>query len=192
MASRRHGVRRPRALTRVGTFRARMIRILALSLVCALVPLGFLVAADVHGYSAALETSRAVTTEQNIQALIHELQKERGLSVGLLGGDERFRGQLAGQRRLTDSARAALDAQLNNGLPGAATVRAALPSLASLAATRTAVDHGTLNRAGALQYYTDAIAALASLSVGADAATDPMLRDVLATLTALGAAKGYT
>src|SRR3954471_8627607 len=54
MARTLHGSRpRARARRRPHTFRARMVRIMAVSLATALVPLGFLVAADVGAYRAA-------------------------------------------------------------------------------------------------------------------------------------------
>ncbi|MFL6117302.1 MAG: nitrate- and nitrite sensing domain-containing protein [Catenulispora sp.] len=191
MARRPHGSR-PRARRRPHTFRARMVRIMAVSLATALVPLGFLVAADVGAYRAADSTVRTVTAVQDIQALIHELQKERGLTVGLLGGDGRFRAQLAGQRALTDAAEATLDGQVNHGLLGAVEVRSAMAKLAILDDTRISVDRGDIERAGALGYYTDAIAALNTLDFGADSTTDPVLRRGLLALESLGDAKEFT
>ncbi len=176
----------------VGTFRARMIRLLAFGLVSVLVPLGFLIAGQVEDYRIALGASRTVADVQQIQALIHELQKERGLSVGLLGGDARFRAQLGPQRESTDAQLARLRARADDGLLGAPSVRAALAALDSLAGTRAAVDQGTIDRAGALRYYTDAIAGLNDLDVGTDATADPVLRRGLTALTALGDAKEYT
>jgi len=178
--------------SRAGTFRVRMIRLLTFALVSVLVPLGFLIAGQVGQYHSALGASRTVAGVQQIQALIHELQKERGLSVGLLGGDARFRAKLGPQRESSDAALAQLRARADDGLAGAADVRAALAPLGSLAATRAAVDQGTIDRAGTLRYYTDAIAALNGLDIGADATADPVLRRGLAALTALGDAKEYT
>ena len=170
----------------------RMIRLLAFGLLSVLVPLGFLIAGQVQDYRSALDTSRTVAGVQQIQSLIHELQKERGLSVGLLGGDGRFRLQLVGQRASSDAALGRLRAGLDDGLIGAPAVRAALSPLGSLAATRAAVDQGSIDRTGALRYYTDAIAALNNLDIGGDATADPVLRRGLAALTALGDAKEYT
>ena len=178
--------------SRAGTFRVRMIRLLTFALVSVLVPLGFLIAGQVGQYHSALGASRTVAGVQQIQALIHELQKERGLSVGLLGGDARFRAKLGPQRESSDAALAQLRARADEGLAGAADVRAALAPLDSLAATRAAVDQGTIDRAGVLRYYTDAIAALNGLDIGADATADPVLQRGLAALTALGDAKEYT
>jgi signal transduction histidine kinase len=178
--------------SRAGTFRVRMIRLLTFALMSVLVPLGFLIAGQVGQYHSALGASRTVAGVQQIQALIHELQKERGLSVGLLGGDGRFRAKLGPQRESSDAALAQLRARADEGLAGAADVRAALAPLDSLAATRAAVDQGTIDRAGTLRYYTDAIAALNGLDIGADATADSALQRGLAALTALGDAKEYT
>lgn len=178
--------------SRAGTFRVRMIRLLTFALVSVLVPLGFLIAGQVGQYHSALGASRTVAGVQQIQALIHELQKERGLSVGLLGGDARFRAKLGPQRESSDAALAQLRSRADDGLAGAADVRAALAPFDSLAATRAAVDQGTIDRAGVLRYYTDAIAALNGLDIGADATADPVLQRGLAALTALGDAKEYT
>ena len=189
MATRRHG---GRLHVRPGTFRAQMVRVLVLALASVLVPLGFLVAGEGRDYDLALNTSRTVAAVQHVQALIHEVQKERGMSVGLLGGDDRFRGQLATQRRSTDAALTSLRAQLGNGLVGAGSVQAALTNLDTLAAVRAAVDHGSIDRAGALAYFTGAIAALNNLGIGDDATSDPVLRRGLAALADLGDAKEYT
>ena len=189
MANTRHGAR---ARSRPHSFRARMVRILALSIVSVLVPLGFIMAGDVQGYRAAVDTARAATTVEDIQALIHELQKERGLTVGLLGGDARFRAELNGQRPLTDAALTTLRTQLDQGLLGGATVRAALADLDSLTDARASIDRGAMDGAGVLHYYTTAITALTTPDFGADSTADTALRSGLQALESLGDAKEYT
>ena len=189
MAIARHGIpsrARPRS------FRWRMIKVVSLLLATMLVPMGFLVAGDLRDYRDAEETVSTVTAVQGVQALIHELQKERGLTVGLLGGDSRFREQLSGQRALTDQALAALRRQLDRGMRGGGAVRSALAPLGSLGTERSAVDSGTTDRSGALRYYTDSIASLGNLDLSTGSTSDPALRRGLEALQALGDAKEFT
>ncbi|NUR62786.1 MAG: nitrate- and nitrite sensing domain-containing protein, partial [Catenulispora sp.] len=169
-----------------------MIRVVWLLVATMLVPMGFLVAGDLRDYRDAEQTVSTVTTVQGVQALIHELQKERGLTVGLLGGDSRFRGQLAGQRALTDQALVALRRQLDQGMRGGSTVRSAMAPLGNLAIERSAVDRGTTDRSGALRYYTDSIASLGSLDISTGSTSDPALQRGLEALQALGDAKEFT
>jgi len=101
------------------------------------------------------------------QDLIHSLQRERGLTSGLLGGAAAYRPQVDAQRRVSDRARAALDRQLTiTGGAGARSVRPALGRLGDLGTIRGTVDAGGLSRPRMLDYYTGAIQGLnATLSV---------------------------
>ena len=185
----RHGIP---ARARPRSFRWRMIRVVSLLLATMFVPMGFLVAGDLGDYRDAEETVGTVTTVQDVQALIHELQKERGLTLGLLGGDSRFREQLSGQRALTDHALDSLRRQVDQGMRRGSTVRSALAPLGTLGNERSAVDHGATDRSSALHYYTDSIASLANLDLGTGSTSDPALRRGLEALQALGDAKEFT
>ncbi|MGW4095207.1 nitrate- and nitrite sensing domain-containing protein, partial [Nocardia sp. NPDC004718] len=79
------GIVRPR------TIRGQLARILVVSLVLVLALLGTLVAREVGAYRKSRDTVAAVTLALAVQDLVHETQRERGLTNGLLGGDQRLR-----------------------------------------------------------------------------------------------------
>jgi len=168
------------------SIRHRLALLLALP-TGALVVLGaFGTAAQAGRYADAGRTGDRVALVTGAEELVHQLQRERGLTAGLLGGDESFRAQLGGQRPAADQARQSLDRLLAVGPPGAEPVRRALGSLSGLAALRGRADTGTATRTEALGFFTDAITGLTAAAFddpgGAD---DPRLRDALATLRAL-------
>ena len=112
--------------------------------------------------SSARELSRLnaiLAVDVRIGALVHELQRERGLSN--LGDAVRLRAQ----RTLTDQRRAELDAVVKS-LRGDArealsdVLAESLPRLDGIAAHRTSVDAGTVDASGNLAFYTDVITAL--------------------------------
>ncbi|MFC9327177.1 nitrate- and nitrite sensing domain-containing protein [Kitasatospora sp. NPDC057015] len=124
----------------------------------------------------------AVATED----LVHRLQRERGLTAGLLGGDESFRAQLGGGRDAADQARRALDRLLAAEPPGAGAVRSALGALGRLADLRGRADTGAATRAEALGFFTSAVTGLTSAAfAGLDSSGDDRLQASLATLRAL-------
>ncbi|WP_412543119.1 nitrate- and nitrite sensing domain-containing protein [Longispora sp. K20-0274] len=175
---------RPRRLL-PDTIRGRLALLLALPLVTVVVGLGANVAGQVHDYRSSAETTRAVGAALAVQSLVHELQRERGLTNGALGGEARSRADLGPQRERTNGARAALDG-LTSGNAG---LRGALDRFDTLEEHRGAVDAGRADRAGTFRWYTDAIASLNHLTLGLDQAPDQALRGHLAALRALGEAK---
>ena len=102
-------------LRRPATIRGRMARMLVLPVVGMLVLFGILVSRESDEYLETNAVSQEVRLSLTVQNMIHELQRERGLTAGLLGGDTRFRPDLVEQRRQTDDA-------LRRGATGIATV----------------------------------------------------------------------
>jgi anti-sigma regulatory factor (Ser/Thr protein kinase) len=184
---------RPRAVGsgRVSTIRGRLTRILALPMVAVLVLLGVVVAGQLVDYRAAQATSRSVTLELGLQSLAEELQDERGLTSGLLGGDTGFRPALAPQRQRVDTERAAVAGLATADGSGAAAVRAALNQLDGLSSIRAQVDADRATRAATFQFYTERIAALNSVDLGLDDSPDQTLRRGTASLDALGQLQEY-
>lgn len=132
-------------------------------LLLALIGLG--VADRVAEWSAARETEAHVGVLLRVQDLVREVQRERGLTSGLLGGAEAYRDDVREQRGQTDEAREKLRAALldeRGGLPGAtvSALDAAETPLAALTSTRVAVDAGTAGRTPTLNAYTKAVTAL--------------------------------
>jgi nitrate/nitrite sensing protein/histidine kinase/DNA gyrase B/HSP90-like ATPase len=133
---------------------------------CLLLALTGLGVADrAHDWSAARATESQVAVVLRGQDLVRELQRERGLTNGLLGGDEEYRDDVRKQRVSTNDARTSLRVALSEesgDLPekaSSALRRAQLP-LAGLTRTRTGVDTGTADRAVTLRFYTRAVTAL--------------------------------
>ncbi|MFE5754609.1 nitrate- and nitrite sensing domain-containing protein [Streptomyces massasporeus] len=138
-------------------------------------------------YGAAGRTRDEVVLVLEAQELVHQLQRERGLTAGLLGGDQSFRSRVDSQRKASDQARAALDRQLAGNSPGVGAVREALAQLGSLATVRGEADSGSVGRAEALAFYTRAITALTDAAFhGGTELEDRQLTDGLATLRKLG------
>ncbi|MCW7944497.1 histidine kinase [Streptomyces hygroscopicus] len=142
----------------------------------------------VHGRALALDDARTTRSEVGlslrIQALVHQLQRERGLTNGLLGGEEQFRPPLAATRKSVDTALRGMRGE--NAVEDV--VRRHLQRLADI---RAATDRDTADRAATLTFYTTAVEALNAVDPVAETATgaDPQLRDGLAALRELAAAK---
>jgi hypothetical protein len=181
------------SLFRRHTIKGRLARVVGVSLAIILALLSFTVVSVLRGYQAAGDTAKTMTLALSVQDLIHELQRERGLTSGLLGGEGRFRAVLTAQRNSTDTALAGLRLTINDDRgQDAASVRAALESLRALPATRAEVDSGRTQRDATFEYYTGVIAGVNRLELGIDQARDPTLRRNLQALHALGDAKEFT
>ncbi len=183
-----------RLVLRPRSIRAKLIRILAFSLVLVLALLGILVSSQIGSFSTANQTKRIVSVALAAQGLVHELQEERALTNGVLGGASEFRAQLGPQRAKTDAALTTLNQTINdpaNVDAGAAQVRSALTNLAGLVGIRDSVDSGSAQSSTTFQFYSDAISAINALDLGVDEASDSIVRRGLQALYALGDAKEY-
>jgi signal transduction histidine kinase len=182
-----------RRLIAPSTIRHRLTQILLVSLALVLALLGVTIVDQFADHSSADDTQKAVSLALTVQDTAHELQRERGLTNGLLGGESRYAATVGPQRVTTDKALGALNnAIADDSTPGAPAVRAALDRLNSLVTTRQDVDAGRADRAATFQWYTSGIAALNEVEPGLDQARDPDLRRGLRALGALGAAKEAT
>ncbi|HKN99449.1 MAG TPA: nitrate- and nitrite sensing domain-containing protein [Pseudonocardiaceae bacterium] len=182
------------AIFRPRSIRARLVRILVVSLALVLVLLSFLITNEAANYRAATQTSRIVTVVLRVQDAVQQLQKERALTNGLLGGGSQFQAQILPQRQQTDQALAALNRTIaGSGFSdaGAAQVRAAVTKLDGLTTIRSDVDQQRAQDAPTFAFYTDAIASLNALDLGLDQAQDGALRHGLQALYALGDVKEY-
>ncbi|WP_199924763.1 nitrate- and nitrite sensing domain-containing protein, partial [Streptomyces sp. WM6386] len=101
----------------------------------------------VDGRAVALGDARTTRAEVGlslrVQALVHQLQRERGLTNGLLGGEEEFRTSLAATRKRVDTA-------LRGMRPESAVEDVIQRHLRRLAEVRAAADGGTADPAAAL------------------------------------------
>ncbi|WP_162795586.1 nitrate- and nitrite sensing domain-containing protein, partial [Nonomuraea lactucae] len=125
------------------------------------------------------------------QELVHSLQRERGLTNGMLGGESRYRDEVDTQRARSNVTRSALDRLLaDETLPAASRVRAALDRLSGLAAVRGSVDAGQAVRTDVFAFYTAAVNALGEAAHDeVTGQSQPALRRGLEALRVLGRAK---
>ncbi|MGS2810252.1 nitrate- and nitrite sensing domain-containing protein [Nocardia sp. MW-W600-9] len=179
-------------LIRPRTISGQLARILAVSLVLVLALLGLTMAGQISAFRRSGETVDAVAVALAAQDLVHQVQRERGLSNGLLGGDPRLVQPVTDQRADTDAALRNLAGIVAADPPGAAEVRSALGHLAGLPGVRSQIDTRTVSRQAAFQFYSDSIDAMNRLALGLDQARDPAVRHGLQALYALGDAKEFT
>ncbi|MFG2817923.1 nitrate- and nitrite sensing domain-containing protein [Kitasatospora sp. NPDC048365] len=168
------------------TIRHRLALLLALPTGALVVLAATGTAAQAGRYAEAGRTGDRVAVVAGTEDLVRELQRERGLTAGLLGGEEGFRAQLGARRAAADQARQALDRLLAGDPPGAEQVRRALAPLTGLAALRGRADTGTATRTEALAFFTDAVTGLtAAAFTDTTGGADPQLAAALATLRSL-------
>ncbi len=174
------------------TIRTRLLRILGLALAVLLALLGVFAAGQISDYRNASATAADARLEITLQGLVHELQKERGLTTGYVGGVRQFGARLPAQRKATDTARGALDDALaGRGDDASATVRDSLGRLRGLAGIRTGADDGTGQVQATFDYFTSTITVLDRLGLGLDDVRDGRLRDAYQSLQVLGNAKEF-
>lgn len=142
----------------------------------------------VNGRAEALGDARTTRAEVGlslrVQALVHQLQRERGLTNGLLGGEKEFRTPLTATRTRVDTALRSMRGE--SAVEGVVRKR-----LGRLAGIRAAADRGSADRAATLTFFTTAVDALNAVDPVARTATraDGRLSDGLAALRELAAAK---
>ncbi|WP_420812811.1 nitrate- and nitrite sensing domain-containing protein [Micromonospora zingiberis] len=182
----------PASESRGGTIRNRLVGIIALPVVAVLLLLGYVTVIEVSEYRAVKTASESVSLALAVQDLTEELQTERGITAGLLGGNAGFRNEIEPARERVDQRRQAVEAAISGGGPLADRVTAALRELDGLAVVRSATDGGSAARAATFDFFTERIAALNSVDFGLDAADDPELHRQVSTLDALSRIKEST
>ncbi|WP_051570850.1 sensor histidine kinase [Cryptosporangium arvum] len=165
-----------------GSIGRRIVRTLALPIAAVVALLAVVAVAQVGDVRSAAATSRAVTLGLAVQDLVQELQTERGVTAGFLGGNAGFRAELTPVRRRVDARRAEVTA-LTGG--GDRSLARALRALDGLAGIRAGADSGSAPRAPAFAFYTARIAALTTVDIGFEGASDATLRREVAALQAL-------
>lgn len=174
-------------LPRWSTIRGRVAIVLAVP-TCLLLGLTGIGVVDRAGdWSAAAASGERVEIALDVQHLVRELQREQGLTSGLLVGAGQYRPELADTRRRVDAVRGALEKNPDGaGTPEIAT---ALRGLDRLEAVRARVDDETIEREDGLAPYSEAISELnAAQAAEGMAHDDAALADGLAALEALSTA----
>jgi signal transduction histidine kinase len=175
-----------------GTIRRRVVRTLTLPVAAVLVLLGVITVIEIDDYRTADASAKAVTLVLAVQDLVQELQTERGLTAGLLGGNVGFRPELAPARRRVDDQRTKVEKLIASGGVAQDRVATAVRQLDGLAGVRAGTDAGAVGRAPTFTFYTGRIAELSNVDYGLDSSADPALRRGVTALEALGDAKEST
>ena len=175
-----------------GTIRRRVVRTLTLPVVAVLVLLGVITVTEVGNYRTAAASARAVTLVLAVQDLVQELQTERGLTAGLLGGNVGFRAELAPARKRVDDQRAEVENLISSGGVAQDRVATAVRELDGLAGVRAGTDAGSADRGPTFAFYTGRIAVLSNVDYRLDSSADPALRRGVSALETLGDAKEST
>ncbi|RDI63716.1 sensor histidine kinase [Nocardia pseudobrasiliensis] len=179
-------------LVRPGTIRGQLTQVLVVSVALVLVLLGVVIVDEVGSYRATGDATRAVSLARSVQDLVQEVQRERGLTSGLLGGDKSLRPAVDKQRTATDRALLSLQNALDDKAPGAAQVRTALNQLGSLNSNRADVNAQRADRAAVFQFYSGAIGALNQTRPGLEHAQDDQIWRGLQAFYALADVGEYT
>ncbi|MEZ5937969.1 MAG: methyl-accepting chemotaxis protein [Hyphomonadaceae bacterium] len=158
------------------SIRGRIFIAFGLVFVCIAVLSGAMVVEAAGKYFRAEHALRRITVAPAVSALVHELQKERGLSAGFVGSSgERFGRRLAEQRETTNAALARFQS-LGVELDGEADYEEPLTRgrevLDSLDITRREVSALELTVADVPAYYNPLIAALIEVASGAASGLD--------------------
>ena len=189
---RKPGARGGTGRTAPRTIRTRLLRILILALAVLLALLGTAAAEQIAAYRNAAATADNARLEITLQGLVHELQKERGLTTGYVGGVRQFSSKLPAQRKATDGARKELDRALRGRDDAAAdSVRESLDRLKGLVGIRRDADDGTGVVKDTFDYFTTTITVLDRLGLGLDDVHDGTLRDAYQALQVLGNSKEF-
>ncbi len=180
--------------TRGRSIRTRLLLILAVPTAALLTVAGVAIANQVETYRQAGAAVSSARLTLVAQSLVHELQRERGLTNGLLGGQQEYALAVEQQRVRADVARAELDASLaGTSAALAAPLRDALEQLDDQEDVREDVDRRSADRSQTLAFYTNAIVALADASTtDSGVVGDVELRSGLDALRTLGEAKEAT
>ena len=180
-------------ILRPATIRGRFRQVVVAFLLSILVLITIVVAREVSTFRDASGTAQAVDLTLSAQGLIHELQRERGLTNGFLAGDIGYRRDAVDQRVRVDEALSETVRLLTRtGRAGEAQVATTIERVNGLTELRGSIDAGRTARLMAFSYYTDTIAALAHLDFGLDQESDTTLREQVAALRAIGEAKEAT
>ncbi|MFP3987816.1 nitrate- and nitrite sensing domain-containing protein [Streptomyces sp. E11-3] len=172
-----------------GTIRGRVAIVLAVPTCLLLIVTGLGVADRAADWSAARETAQRVEIALGAQGLVRELQRERGLTNGLLGGATEYRDDVVAQRTRTDAAHDTFDDLLAESDAGTASAaRDALAPVVALAGLREQVDEGSAERAETLVTYTEAIEELVGTATADPVRGDRALVDSMGALGALARA----
>lgn len=142
------------------------------------------------GTERQMDTIGQLTTlARSTGDVVHQLQRERGMSAGFIGArGQQFRDEILVQRKLTDDALVKLNQALartdTNLIQGniAATLKMFKDNIQSLDATRNAISALNIEASKSTQFYTQTIYGLLSFvgGIGQLSASGPMVNELAA------------
>ena len=142
------------------------------------------------GTERQMDTIGQLTTlARSTGDVVHQLQRERGMSAGFIGArGQQFRDEILVQRKLTDDALEKLNQALartdTNLIQGniAATLKMFKDNIQSLDATRNAISALNIEASKSTQFYTQTISGLLSFvgGIGQLSASGPMVNELAA------------
>lgn len=142
------------------------------------------------GTERQMDTIGQLTTlARSTGDVVHQLQRERGMSAGFIGAHgQQFRDEILVQRKLTDDALVKLNQALartdTNLIQGniAATLKMFKDNIQSLDATRNAISALNIEASKSTQFYTQTIYGLLSFvgGIGQLSASGPMVNELAA------------
>ncbi|GAA0442330.1 hypothetical protein Aca07nite_63120 [Actinoplanes capillaceus] len=171
------------------TIRGRIVRMLAFPVAAMLLLLGVVVVEEFGTYRLAARTDRAITLDLAVQAISQEVQNERGVTLGLLAGNEGFRAEIVAARQRAD-ARISSVRQLiadDGDLDGQVTE--ALEQATALTGIREEVDGGGAERGEVFEEYNEVLDELREVYFALDNASDATMRLGSESLAMLNLAK---
>ncbi|NPA73590.1 MAG: hypothetical protein GXO12_02655 [Epsilonproteobacteria bacterium] len=144
------------------SIRAKLILLVAVSMVALLLVSGRSVYTDMHKVASLKTLKKGIILSTEISSLVHDTQKERGMTAGYLGSKgEKFKNELATQRAATDAMAKKLKeyikkVDLKSISPQMEqTIDQALKDLSNLPNIRKRVDNLSIPIKDALSYYTN-------------------------------------
>jgi signal transduction histidine kinase len=175
------------------TIRSRLLRILGICLAVLLVLLGIIASGQISDYRNASRAADNAKLEITLQSFVHELQKERGLTLGYIGSSKSFRPGMLAQRKETDASRSTLEDLLAaRGDTAADSVRSLLGRVDALTGIRQSTDNRTAKVENTFNWFTDTLKSLDQPDLGLEDVQDEQLRDAYRTLQVVGHAKEAT
>ncbi|GIF38677.1 sensor histidine kinase [Actinoplanes xinjiangensis] len=174
------------------TIRGRIVRMLALPVAAMMLLLAVVVTEEFAGYRLAARTGHAVALDLAVQALVQEVQTERGVTVGLLAGNQDFTAEIAPARQRADAQRAAVQRLVDERGDLDGQVGEVLEQAETLAAIRGEVDAGGADRTEIFEDYNEVVGELGEVYFALDNAADATMRLGSESLAMLNLAKEAT
>jgi signal transduction histidine kinase len=174
------------------TIRGRIIRMLALPVAAMMLLLTVVVIEEFATYRLAARTGQAITLDLAVQALAQEVQNERGVTAGLLAGNQAFAADVAPARQRVDAQRDAVERLVTESGDLDGQVTEALEQTAALTAIRDETDAGGADRAEVFEDYSEVVEELGEVYFALDNASDAAMRLGSESLAMLNLAKEAT